>query len=82
MDTPAEKLRNFFQIIPRIHDETIHMAYLDTQWYGYAVKYLNHIYTASLVCSLMINFFIFSTSIRKVEENFTYPEYENFFFFN
>ena len=58
------------------------MAYLDTQWYGYAVKYLNHIYTASLGVALLINLLIFSTGIRRVEENFTYPEYESIFNFN
>jgi len=57
------------------------MAYLDTQWYGFAVKYLNHFYTASLAISLIINFLIFSTSVRRVAENHTYSEYSSLYFF-
>ena len=71
METSAEKLRCFRDLIPEIHDETVWMAELHKLPIGKVINWLPVLQKGSFQLSLFMNLIVFSTSERIVEYNVT-----------
>ena len=82
METPAEKLRCFGDLIPEIHDETVWMAMLHKQpIFTKVITWLPVLHAGSFQLSLFMNLIVFSTSERIVEYNVSKPLYQPFWGF-
>ena len=76
METPAEKLKVLFQLMPEIHNETIWIAWLNTQYLGFLCTYQRTFGKLSLWLCMLINFIIFSTQERKVKNYVSYEVWQ------